>query len=284
MVKTVIIAVSDVHLGYTKQKDDFKNFLDYIKEKEVHRLVIIGDFLDMWRRDIAGVVIQNTDILRKLEELQNQNKIIDIIAGNHDYHIKNLKKEYGYQFSFHESGLDIVEYGKIYSFYHGYEFDNFQNEAYFEALCYTSDVTGEQFSDFWEYLQKGDKFWQRFLNFFRKKNIEEAVKAMLTPPEQRLEKEYDKVRRKALKEKEDKGKDFLIYGHTHEPFVDQTQTIANTGSWVKPEIDPGKIPHYNTYLEIYEDSIILKKWVKGKEEMIKPKFSTTQLERLAKLW
>ena len=127
-------------------------------------------------------------------------------------------------------------------------------------------------------------FWQRFFNFFRKKPIEEAVEAMLMPPEQRLEKEYDKVRRNALKEKEDKGIDFLIYGHTHEPFVDQTQTIANTGSWVKSEMDPGKIPHYNTYLEIYEDSIILKKWVKGKEEMIKPKFSTAQLERLVKLW
>jgi UDP-2,3-diacylglucosamine pyrophosphatase LpxH len=51
-----IIAVSDVHLGYKNcDKKSFKDFLDYVAVREdITDFVILGDFLDMWRRDIAG--------------------------------------------------------------------------------------------------------------------------------------------------------------------------------------------------------------------------------------
>ena len=274
-----MIAVSDIHLGYTSQKNEFRNFIDSLRERKkgVDHLVIVGDFLDMWRRDVAGVVIQNTDILTKLEELQDQNITIDIIAGNHDYRIRTLKEEYGYQFSFHGSGVDIAKYGEKYSFYHGYEFDDVQIEAFFEVLCLTTDMQGEQLSDFWEEVQKVLGFWERLQSLLGNRRWRRLYEGMLMTPEERLEKKYDEVRRKALEEKEKGRKDFLVFGHTHEPFVDKTETIANTGSWVaqeNPQVD------YNTFLEICEDRITLKKWVEGTEVTIPTRFSNDQLRSI----
>jgi len=43
--------------------------------------------------------------------------------------------------------------------------------------------------------------------------------------------------------------EFLIFGHTHEPFVKMEKKIANTGSWVEP---------FATYLEIDAEGVTLK--------------------------
>jgi len=45
--------------------------------------------------------------------------------------------------------------------------------------------------------------------------------------------------------------EFLVYGHTHEPFVKMEKKIANSGSWVKPSA---------TYLEIDAEGITLKSY------------------------
>ena len=281
---TMMIAVSDVHLGHTEQKNDFKDFLDYIGKRSVDRLVIVGDFLDMWRRDMAGVVIENADVLTELEKLQNQGMEIDIVAGNHDYHIRILKRE-GYQFTFHESPLrpPITEYGKEYHFYHGYEFDPTQlaSKAFFEPLCYTTDEEGKHFSDFYSHLQGLASFFRRILNRLTKGDMRRRFEVLRTAPDERLRGKFSEIRRRALEEKEAKGTDnVLIYGHTHEPFVDESQTFANTGSWVKS----GTHPHYNTFLEIYQGSVVLKKWIEGQEKVIEPRFSADQLETMAELW
>jgi predicted phosphodiesterase len=45
--------------------------------------------------------------------------------------------------------------------------------------------------------------------------------------------------------------EFLVYGHTHEPFVKMENKIANSGSWVEPSA---------TYLEIDAEGITLKSY------------------------
>ncbi|MHC1599440.1 MAG: hypothetical protein ACXQS5_01265 [Candidatus Methanospirareceae archaeon] len=45
--------------------------------------------------------------------------------------------------------------------------------------------------------------------------------------------------------------EFVIYGHTHEPFVKMEKNIANTGSWVEGSTD---------YLEIDEHGVTLKSY------------------------
>jgi UDP-2,3-diacylglucosamine pyrophosphatase LpxH len=67
MPKTIV--TSDQHLGYVNSNvDDFKKFLEYISsiKNEVESLVILGDFVDMWRRDASGLFLENSDIVSKL--------------------------------------------------------------------------------------------------------------------------------------------------------------------------------------------------------------------------
>jgi hypothetical protein len=53
--------VSDLHLGYKNaDKDSFSRFLDSLKsDAETTDLVLLGDIVDMWRRDASGVFLEN---------------------------------------------------------------------------------------------------------------------------------------------------------------------------------------------------------------------------------
>ena len=64
-----IIAVSDMHLGFIDKsqdpiaiqfnKQDIKSFFEQIRDGVIqcNRLIICGDFFDMWRRYFAGIFI-----------------------------------------------------------------------------------------------------------------------------------------------------------------------------------------------------------------------------------
>ncbi len=56
-----MFVVSDQHLGYeNSDKKSFNQFLDsLLNEREVTDLVLLGDVVDMWRRDASGVFLEN---------------------------------------------------------------------------------------------------------------------------------------------------------------------------------------------------------------------------------
>ncbi len=80
--------VSDLHLGYKNaDKDSFSRFLDSMQsDKETTDLVLLGDIVDMWRRDASGVFLENWDIVAKIIGLKQKMRI-HYVAGNHDYHV-----------------------------------------------------------------------------------------------------------------------------------------------------------------------------------------------------
>ena len=51
-----LVIVSDLHLGYKNaDKDSFNRFLVSLEsDNEATDLVLLGDIVDMWRRDAAG--------------------------------------------------------------------------------------------------------------------------------------------------------------------------------------------------------------------------------------
>lgn len=247
-----IIAVSDVHLGFIKlcNKKNFNDFLDWLKTREdIKHLVICGDFLDMWRRDMAGVVLENADVINKLQNLQPRIKV-HYVAGNHDYHIANLKN-FGYQFSFYKE-LSLTDTGVNYRFLHGYEFDPSQNEIYFDVLCYTTDSTGQIISEAWDIYIQEKKWWEKVWAFItgKKGRTIADLERMLTKPKERLKDIIDVVERNACRAV--KENEALIFGHTHEPFVNKKENVANCGSWQSDASPP------NTYVEIKDGKIALK--------------------------
>lgn len=259
-----IIAVSDVHLGYLNpenkneslsNKDDFKRFLEMVANMDgIDNFVICGDLLDMWRRDIAGVIIENMDVLQQLQELKSKMKV-SYIVGNHDYHLIKLKNQ-GNPFTFYEEEihrfgrnylkpLSIQDGGKTYRFTHGYEFEPIMwaSRGVFNTLCYSNDEVGDIGTRAWNILGK--------LGISIEKDI---LNKMLDPTRDRLDIE-DVVRsvREARDKIINKG-EILIFGHTHKPYINTDKTVVNSGSWVKDS------DVHNTYVEIKNGTIELKEF------------------------
>ena len=83
-----LIVLSDVHLGYEhSDKASFNRFLDSIQQdaKGTTDLILLGDIVDMWRRDSSGVFLENWDTLKRIMILQNKMRV-HYVAGNHDFH------------------------------------------------------------------------------------------------------------------------------------------------------------------------------------------------------
>ena len=269
-----IIAVSDVHLGYLKEDDSNQSlsnksgFCDLLRDidarDDINHLVICGDMLDMWRRDMVGVTIENLDVLNMLQSLS---KKIDVhyLAGNHDYHIRHLNR-YSYPFGFREckdpkEGIILKDSGKSYIFKHGYDLEPgmAESEAIFDLMCSTSDEVGEfkshVYSSIGEFWKQGKQAWESIgggaTKFFT--GVDKAWK-----PDDRNEGKFlegNKIR-KPLRERLQTEEDFdfealkehlandatLVFGHTHKPF--HYPNIINLGSWITT------LPVNSLYLEI----------------------------------
>jgi UDP-2,3-diacylglucosamine pyrophosphatase LpxH len=198
-------------------RHSFARFLeDMAGWKEVARLVLLGDIMDMWRRDMAGVVLENAAVLSRLAALTARMRVY-YVAGNHDYHLGGLKGfHYPYPFS---RRLILREGGKTYRFCHGYEFDPSLSRGYFDALCYTGDDLGEVGGRAYDGVSRLLKTGQR---------ATEKVVGMLLPPEKRLPSHEDAIHQRALASV--KEGEVMVFGHTHWPFVQGN--VANCGSWV----------------------------------------------------
>ncbi len=123
------IVTSDQHLGYEgdskstgSNSTDFRNFLEYLSTREdVKHLVILGDFIDMWRRDVSGLFLEYHEFVDKLIDLQ-KNMEVRFVAGNHDYHLLKLE-DHHYPFKF-EKEITTFNLGTTkYRLRHGWEYD-----------------------------------------------------------------------------------------------------------------------------------------------------------------
>jgi UDP-2,3-diacylglucosamine pyrophosphatase LpxH len=96
-----VVVTSDQHIGYQNSNvADFGNFLDgLLKRDDVKSFVILGDFVDMWRRDVSGLFLENSGILDKVLALRKSQIEVYVVAGNHDYHVLKLT-DHGYPFEF----------------------------------------------------------------------------------------------------------------------------------------------------------------------------------------
>ena len=166
----VVFVASDQHIGYANSdKTAFNGFLDSLAtEPNITDLVLLGDVMDMWRRDASGVFLENKDVLDKIAVLQKRMQV-HYIAGNHDFHVLELKN-HGYPFQF-VNGLSIPDGDTTYKFLHGWQFDELQQPPLMEALCRVmSDEVGNFESGVWAQLTRD---WSDAGYFFRC-NLQEA--------------------------------------------------------------------------------------------------------------
>ena len=234
-----VLVTSDQHLGYDNSNIiDFSRFLDYIYSRKdgIESFVILGDFVDMWRRDVSGLFLEHFNIINKLLTLRSIGITIYFITGDHDYHLLKLKDHsYPFEFLAYLNLPSASSSNLKYNFKHGWEFDLEQNPLVMEALCHNmSDTAGHARSS-----TAANNILQITKDYFNK-DIKEVInfhggingylEHLETSPELRLKQFLSDVERRAYSAVNDG--EILIFGHTHRPFVSIDHKLVNTGSWV----------------------------------------------------
>ena len=209
-----LIIVSDIHLGHKDaDKYSFNRFLDSLhSDAKITDLILLGDIVDMWRRDASGVFLENWDIVQKIVSLKQKMRV-HYVAGNHDYHVLQMQNR-SYPFSFTKN-LKFKDGDHTYTICHGHEFDPQQKTVLMEALCHVMYDTLENFDNFFGITQ---------------------------PPQTRLSKILGDVEH--LASSTVKKGEILVFGHTHHPFINEAENVVNSGCWVQDA------PVYDTIVEL----------------------------------
>jgi len=242
---SAIIAFSDVHLGYDQSDcDAFLTFLDELQGRDdIGDVVVIGDYVDLWRRDVVGLEFELSKYMEELKALKKK-ATVHYVVGNHDFHVKGLEN-HDYPFMPFQRSLKLDRLGHTLYFIHGDQCDPVQNEAVSEFFCWTlSDNVGEWKSKLWDIF--GSLISVK--SNLTKDEFQAKIETLMTPPEDNLRKaafgkpvDYVKCLRKYLGMGDN---EFLVFGHTHKAFIDLGEQAANTGCWIK-----GAHPT-NTYFEL----------------------------------
>jgi UDP-2,3-diacylglucosamine pyrophosphatase LpxH len=254
----MIVAVSDVHLGYDKSnRKDFFKFLEKCDSAGIDHLIFLGDILDFWRRNNAELVTEkdNAKILDKIASLNVKN--IHYVVGNHDYYLLRLNERYAgnYPFSISKS-LRLEDGGKKFYFIHGYELEVLANlepmsiedyEKFSEKMCFVENVIGGLASRLWSLMEKN--------------SMEAQVRKIRKSPHER--EKIDKVKSIAVSEARYillgmKPNEILVFGHTHKPFINKETTVANTGSWIDEVDELSREKLTNNYVKISDGRMELK--------------------------
>ena len=238
-----VVVTSDHHLGYANaDKTAFNAFLDDLAHgSDVTHFVLLGDVVDMWRRDASGVFLEAHDTVEKILALKSKGVQIFYVAGNHDYHVLDLDHPaYPIQFS---RELSLADGPVTYRFVHGYEFDPEQKVPFMAFLCRVmSDQGGALESHLWTDFNSLNSIFSKMEPSFVKADIAAIAGRLQRTPEDRLKDSLDKINLAACNDV--KAGEVLIFGHTHVPFVNKMENVANTGSWVKDAAI------HNTYVEL----------------------------------
>jgi len=252
MTEKKCIVVSDVHLGTElSDRDRFIDFIDNL-ENDVDHLVLLGDIFDFWRRDPVGVLLENINVIQKLLSLEPTINV-SYVLGNHDFHLIRFPKSYFGSIFDLNYDLSLV-YGETpYRFIHGYqlEYKRFGTLAAYELfadeMCKAGDDVGRVADTVWKTVCEGGNVIDRIRNLIGRPNwVSEIVGETASPPDKRDLKKLEGYAAQLTTGRY--AGEFLIYGHTHEPFVKMEKNIANTGSWGEGSAD---------YLEIDASGIAL---------------------------
>lgn len=139
------IIVSDVHLGWEESNaSDFTSFLsDYVMNQNPDELILAGDIIELWRRGITSILLEQSGVISKIDEVHHNGIDVIMLAGNHDWRfiesdgegsvISEKPWQFTDQYSFTDQNTDFTVV-------HGHKADSFNdNDRQNESLCITDD-------------------------------------------------------------------------------------------------------------------------------------------------
>ncbi|HDS44516.1 MAG TPA: hypothetical protein ENN68_00175 [Methanomicrobia archaeon] len=170
---------------------------------------------------------------------------VTFVVGNHDYHaFKFPDSHFGHVFDLdpllqrHDLAL---QYGETtYHFIHGYQLESkiVENlelyELFADRLCMEGENVGKCADTIWNLVTSKTSIWNTLIGGFW---VKEKTARITLPPEER---DLEKLPKYAIALVGKGGHyedGFVIYGHTHKPYVNMAARTANAGSWVGDAAD-----------------------------------------------
>lgn len=233
------LIVSDVHLGYEKSNvTSFAVFLaEYVDSgsSKDYSLFILGDLWDLWRKHDKLYSKESDEIL----SLINQFKDVYYTPGNHDHITLDAKHNYP---DFNCYNIDryfrIKSGNKDFFLVHGHELEVISKLTYLklseydkisDQLCRMNDTEGNIASYlhemFHKVFTKGQPQITDFLQSAEQRQGMDAIDKFAK----------SKARYPLLGMRLN---DILIFGHTHRPYNDVENKVANTGAWIEDMLVP----------------------------------------------
>ncbi|MHA1135195.1 MAG: metallophosphoesterase [Candidatus Thorarchaeota archaeon] len=165
----MIIAVSDLHLGDpVSNRTGVLSFIeDFLTQKsdEISDLILLGDILDLWRRNSSAVILDYLDVLNNVCALGFN---VHYIVGNHDFtmidygpsgstvDVPKVHPDNPTKLTVSES-LTLSNGGKKFRFIHGHQMSYWYAlpfyEAFSRAMCNITEEVKE-LSNVWTILQR----------------------------------------------------------------------------------------------------------------------------------
>ena len=243
-----VFVISDLHIGSGGIRDSFvqfnrdscfSKFLDYV-EKEGGELIILGDFIDLWRFSLKKIIRERIDLLDRLAAMK-----VSCIPGNHDHALTGFIDTSDVPHPFFRKILKpcIRTFGgKKISFFHGHELDIYNrnltprigrilgvSSSWVEYIRGYPVFSSENIEE--ALLNIEEKFFVFYFNVMSQLNkflnISEIFESIqVLPRQKRIEKQILKHEYKKIIE----GNDISISAHTHRQCRFQ-DWYFNSGSW-----------------------------------------------------
>jgi len=216
--------ISDTHLADGGRRDDFKknrtrfkSFLRFVRKQKA-RLVIAGDFLELWQASPVAIARAYSDILNELIAMQ-----AIIIIGNHDYYLTHFRELNFIHDSYLIPGTEIF-------IQHGHQFDRFNDPKRLMRIGHLAALSAGTIEEI--YPDSDDKA----MSFLKKlkADLAAALSPLWNPGTQRHRylarggdfSEYLRGAQELLKKYR-----CVILGHTHQPLVALHGRYLNSGCW-----------------------------------------------------
>lgn len=194
------IFISDVHLGF--RQSNIESLLDFFNHTKSENLYILGDFIDFIHlHEHHGWSKECNEILKKLFSKVLKGTNIKICVGNHDAFLGILS---GFELGDIQIDKKFIHQNKFcdYLVCHGDEYDLSMRWSFIaKILCFLHSHL---------YWFPGVKYLRKLTDSLVLRNIDKSA---------------------IYKDIKDHHVSGIIYGHTHFPFISETE--MNCGDWVE---------------------------------------------------
>lgn len=225
-----VVFFSDSHIGSPQHRArEFIDMLERIRGDPPDALIGIGDIWDLWVRDPSALVFQESTyrLVELLYHLDKLGVLIVLIAGNHDWHMRDanidprLQPEWGVL----RPRAWIEVGGTIFYVEHGHQCEIEFNSVTNELLSCSNDYQGEDMLNIWDNMpDPTKKIFSTGLGYYM---------SNLSRPGITARNKIDRIESCLEKRASEDGHryDWIVYGHTHVPKVDYERRIANPGAF-----------------------------------------------------